>query len=210
MNPEPAKTNDQPVPTKERILQAAQEIFAQKGFDGTSTREIAAQAEVNISSLHYHWDSKEALYLGIIERIQQKLVDLLAKELTVPASNARPRETIERAMGLTFDFLADDPTIPKLLIRRLIESGGISEARDQQVGPTWQKFVDWIRGFSQRGMASEDVTFFILTVQSMLLVLMLDSAHVAAMLGGTIRDPKVRERVRRQVIDLVLKLVEVD
>jgi hypothetical protein len=59
-------------------------------------------------------------------------------------------------------------------------------------------------------MASEDVTFFILTVQSMLLVLMLDSAHVAAMLGGTIRDPKVRERVRRQVIDLVLKLVEVD
>ena len=56
-------------PTKERILQAAAEVFAERGFEGASTREIAAKAQVNISSLHYHWASKDALYIAIVARV---------------------------------------------------------------------------------------------------------------------------------------------
>jgi AcrR family transcriptional regulator len=50
-----------PASTKARILAAAEAIFAARGFEGASTREIAARAGVNISSLHYHWNSKETL-----------------------------------------------------------------------------------------------------------------------------------------------------
>ena len=56
------KAREAPGSTKARILTAAEEVFAARGFQGASTREIAARAGVNISSLHYHWESKETLY----------------------------------------------------------------------------------------------------------------------------------------------------
>src|SRR5690606_9299831 len=98
------KVREAPGSTKARILAAAQEVFAAKGFEGASTREIAARAEVNISSLHYHWESKERLYLAIFERILQQLVDLLRDEIVIPESPEDARAVVERAMGLTFDF----------------------------------------------------------------------------------------------------------
>jgi hypothetical protein len=45
-------------PTKERILEIAERLFAPKGFEGARTRDIAAQAGMNISTLHFHWKSK--------------------------------------------------------------------------------------------------------------------------------------------------------
>jgi AcrR family transcriptional regulator len=52
------KAREAPGSTKARILAAAEAVFAEKGFQGASTREIAGRAAVNISSLHYHWESK--------------------------------------------------------------------------------------------------------------------------------------------------------
>ena len=117
------KTLEPVASTKLRILAAAQQVFAVKGFDGASTREIAAKAGVNISSLHYHWESKETLYLAIFERIFQQVVDLLRDEITTPSSDEDARDVIERAMGITFDFYIDNPTIPKLLMRRMRRRG---------------------------------------------------------------------------------------
>ena len=48
------KAREAPGSTKARILSAAEDVFAARGFTGASTREIAARAGVNISSLHYH------------------------------------------------------------------------------------------------------------------------------------------------------------
>ena len=59
------KAREAPGSTKARILAAAEEVFAARGFEGASTREIAARAGVNISSLHYHWESKETLYFTV-------------------------------------------------------------------------------------------------------------------------------------------------
>jgi len=203
------KASEAPRPsTKARILQVAQEVFAERGFDGASTREIAGRAGVNISSLHYHWDSKETLYLAVFEHVFRQLVDLVKDEITRPTSAAQAREMIEKTMGITFDFLADDPTIPKLLIRRLIESTGESPRRERGVmGPTWRTFENWTKEFSGDRLASEEVSFVLLTVQSVLLVSMLDSPHVATMLGGTIESPALRGRLRSRVIDLVEKLM---
>ena len=49
------------IDTKKRIIEAAAYLFAEKGFDGTSTREIGRRAGVNIASLNYHYKSKQNL-----------------------------------------------------------------------------------------------------------------------------------------------------
>ncbi len=60
--------------SKARILEAATALFARKGFDGTSIREICKTAGVNLCMISYYWGGKQELYQGIIE-------DLLEKQL---------------------------------------------------------------------------------------------------------------------------------
>jgi len=48
--------------TRWRLLQAATEVFAERGFKAATTREIARRAEVNLAAIHYHFGDKAALY----------------------------------------------------------------------------------------------------------------------------------------------------
>ncbi len=49
--------------THERILEAAQKFFAEKGFDATSVRDITTEAECNVAAVNYHFGGKDKLYL---------------------------------------------------------------------------------------------------------------------------------------------------
>ncbi len=54
--------------TKERILGAAEELFAQHGFAGTSLRQVTSLAAVNIAAVNYHFGSKENLVNEVFRR----------------------------------------------------------------------------------------------------------------------------------------------
>lgn len=54
--------------TKHRILDAAERLFAQNGFRGTSMRAITGKASVNLAAVNYHFGSKEALLDAVLER----------------------------------------------------------------------------------------------------------------------------------------------
>ncbi len=57
-----------PSTTKDRILAAAEHLFAEKGLSGASLREITAAAEVNLASVHYHFGSKDGLVRELVMR----------------------------------------------------------------------------------------------------------------------------------------------
>ena len=54
--------------TKDRILDAAERLFARDGFEATSLRAITAEAQVNLAAVNYHFQSKEALVQAVIGR----------------------------------------------------------------------------------------------------------------------------------------------
>lgn len=54
--------------TKDRILGAAEELFAQHGFGGTSLRQVTSRADVNIAAVNYHFGSKENLVTEVFRR----------------------------------------------------------------------------------------------------------------------------------------------
>ena len=60
---------------KERILDAAIELFAEKGFDGTGVREIAASADVNLAMINYYYGSKLKVLQAIMEKVLKGLSD---------------------------------------------------------------------------------------------------------------------------------------
>ena len=57
-----------PVSTKERILDAAERLFAERGFASTSLRDITAEAGVNLAAVNYHFQSKDALFQAVFAR----------------------------------------------------------------------------------------------------------------------------------------------
>ncbi len=67
--------NEKDENSKTRILEAATKLFAQKGFDGTSIREICKKANVNLCMISYYWGGKQELYNGIIENLLERQIE---------------------------------------------------------------------------------------------------------------------------------------
>ncbi|TWX53439.1 TetR/AcrR family transcriptional regulator [Colwellia hornerae] len=59
--------------TKNKILDAAEKLFAIQGFNGTSLREITSQAEVNLAAVNYHFGSKKELIKSVMSRYMNEL-----------------------------------------------------------------------------------------------------------------------------------------
>lgn len=66
--------DDKSIPTQERLLLAATKIFAQRGFDGATTRVITTEAHANLQSIPFYFESKEKLYEAALERVAQLFV----------------------------------------------------------------------------------------------------------------------------------------
>ena len=76
--------------TKERILAAAETLFAQRGFDGASLRQLTSDAGVNLAAVNYHFGSKEKL----VEQVFRRRLDALnAQRLAALARGAGQPET---------------------------------------------------------------------------------------------------------------------
>ena len=67
--------------TKDRILGAAEELFAQHGFAGTSLRQVTSRADVNIAAVNYHFGSKENLVNEVFRRRMDEMTELRLRAL---------------------------------------------------------------------------------------------------------------------------------
>lgn len=87
--------------TKERLLDAAERLFAEKGFDGVSIRELARDAGANPAAVNYHFQGKENLIAEVIRRrfMAQRDRSLASLAAAVAAGGERPAlDTIIRAI----------------------------------------------------------------------------------------------------------------
>ena len=55
--------------TRERILDAALDLFGERGLTGTTVRDIAARAKVNVAAISYHFGGKDELYRAVAETV---------------------------------------------------------------------------------------------------------------------------------------------
>jgi len=92
--------------TKERLLQSAAKLFAERGFAGVGAREIAEQAGANLSAIPYHFKTKEALYLAVMTRLTKQIRGKLEPILTEAQMAARDADAKHAARVL--DTLAHD------------------------------------------------------------------------------------------------------
>ena len=60
--------------TRSRILDAAEKLFAARGFDGVTIKEIGVEAQQNAALLYYYFDSKETLFREVLTRGVSQLI----------------------------------------------------------------------------------------------------------------------------------------
>lgn len=80
-----------PPSTKERILDAAEQLFAQHGFAGASLRQVTSRADVNLAAVNYHFGSKDKL----IEEVFRRRLDILNGHRLDALANLREDATLE-------------------------------------------------------------------------------------------------------------------
>ena len=108
--------------TKDRILDAAERLFADKGFDATSLRLITAAARVNLAAVNYHFQSKEALLHAVYARraapVNAKRLDLLS---AYEASTEHPQvePILDALIRPLLDVGQSRECVPRLMVRLL-------------------------------------------------------------------------------------------
>lgn len=94
--------NDSTDNTRERILSAAEKLFAEKGYNGVSIREITQAAKCNLAAVNYYFGNKQNLYYDVF---RYQLVPRLAKNKIIFEENLKKQtdinlETVVRALTL--------------------------------------------------------------------------------------------------------------
>ena len=116
--------------TQQRLLEAALEVFASKGYEGASTREICRLGGVNVAAIHYHFGDKASLYRAVF-RIPEPL-QRLPEELDDPQLPVR--DALAAFYRHLMAFIAAPQQVQRLRLLFLREelrpSGVLDEHRD--------------------------------------------------------------------------------
>lgn len=117
-------------PARSKILDAAEVLFARRGFSGVGLSEVAEGVGLGKSTLFHHFSSKAQLYAAVIARIVGHIEERLMRSL---ADGGAPTARIERWLDELSDILAANPTYARLLLRSLFEddelTGDLPEER---------------------------------------------------------------------------------
>ncbi|MBW2419132.1 MAG: TetR family transcriptional regulator, partial [Deltaproteobacteria bacterium] len=104
---------------EERILDAAESVFARRGLAGSRVREIADAAGVNGATLYNYYPSKDALYEAVLDRGMRPLSEALAAF----AEGSRERESIDQVARSIMQHLAEHPQLSRLIYLETIAQG---------------------------------------------------------------------------------------
>ena len=100
---------------REQLLTIAREVFAERGFEGTSVEEIAARAGVSKPVVYEHFGGKDGAYQAVVEKETTTLHAEIHAALTRPG--AGPRETLERDALALLDYIDRCPDGFRILSR---------------------------------------------------------------------------------------------
>ena len=141
--------------TQRRILGAAEEEFAAKGFDGARMKDIAARARVNPALLHHYFVDKETLHERVVERGMRALS---AKGWEVLEKRPAPREALALWVGAVTDLFHANRALLSILHREC-EAGGprIEKLGRDVLGPIAEAVVSFLRAGQASGEFRRDL-----------------------------------------------------
>lgn len=139
--------------SRDKILDAAEDLFSRRGFSGVGMREVAEAAGLGKSSLFHHFSGKTQLYAAVVGRI----LDLFERRLTQAlAAGGDPAARFDRWLDAAMDMCAEYPTAARLLLRSLFEDDDLTGAspEERHVDETIRQMFGAAHALLKEGMDS--------------------------------------------------------
>lgn len=136
--------------TRERILAAAEVLFAEHGFDAVSMNEIAAHARISKANVFHHFSSKNELYLSVLRHACRQSADLLS----VLAQEETPAATrLAQYARAHLAYMLERKAVGRLIARELLQANPrrARELAQQVFGEGFARLVEWIRSAQRAG-----------------------------------------------------------
>lgn len=100
-----------------RILEAAKDVFMEKGFAETSMGDIAARVGINRPSLHYYFRTKDRIFQAAFGMIIQKIVPKVEEFIT--AKDVPISERVASLVDVYYEIFKNNPTLPLFIVREI-------------------------------------------------------------------------------------------
>ena len=197
--------------TKERILNEAEALFAQKGYDAVSVRQITAAAHSNLAAVNYHFGSKQNLYLEVFRSRwvprARRLQEYFRKSLAAQDSPSPTAVAKSLAEAFLIGPLSDEERQRhhQLMARELGQPTEAFElVAEQVIRPFFKELADSLRSFMPEGQGEERLMLNIFSMFAT--VLYFSFAHMAVTrITGREYDAAFKARLVEHITEFSVK-----
>jgi AcrR family transcriptional regulator len=138
---------------RKKLLRAAAELFAEKGYDAVSTRDLCNKAEVNVAAISYYFGGKDGLYLEVFQTYANHISERILHVLAQSSGQIQGREDLEKTLraliATIVDMRVEEPEVAIVLQKQSIGNiPGVQEAFvaiTEPVGDALTKFFQEIQ-----------------------------------------------------------------
>jgi len=197
--------------TKEHLLNEAEGLFAQKGYDAVSVREITKAANCNLAAVNYHFGNKQNLYLEVFRARWVPRARLLQKHFrkSLAAQGSLSPTAVAKALAEAFLVgpLSDEERHRhhQLMVRELGQPTEAFElVADQVMRPFFKGLADTLRQVMPEGLGEERLILNILSIFGMVLYFNFARA-VVTRIAGYEYDTAFKALLVEHIVEFSLK-----
>lgn len=196
----------QPERTKEAILDAAEWLFADRGYEGVSLQQIGEAAGVSRGTPAYFYGSKDGLYDAVIDRVLAAELALIeAAQADSAATGGGPIEIVAAAIDAFIVFLWERPSFVRLVEREALAGGGRVQASMLHSSAMRDGLAVVTGLLADPAFRPVDPANFLLSVIGLCWFPRAHANTFAAALGLDPGSPEFAKQWKRHVVGLVLR-----
>ena len=192
--------------TQQEILRAATQEFANAGFAGARMERIAAQAGVNKRLIYYYFESKELLFLSVLEDAYARIRDA---ETQLHLDSLDPATAVRRLVEFTWQYYLDHPEFLTLLNSENLHKARHLE-RSSQIEEMNSPLVQLLRNVVERGQRAGvfrdgvDPVQLYITIASLSYFYLSNQATLSLVFGRDLRAPRALSERLSHMTEVVL------
>jgi AcrR family transcriptional regulator len=137
--------------TRERILGAALDVFARKGYHRALVDDIVRASGTSKGAVYHHFPAKEALFLALVDEFAQRLAGAVAAAI---GARHGALGKVEGALVAALDTFAGDAPLARLILLEAVSLGAVYQAKRAEVH---ERFTGLIQGYLEEAVAEGSI-----------------------------------------------------
>ncbi|MEO8138290.1 MAG: TetR/AcrR family transcriptional regulator [Gemmatimonadota bacterium] len=192
--------------TREAILDAAERLFSEHGYDATSLTDVGAAAGVSRGTPGYFFGSKEQLYRDVLERCLERVrAAVRSGRERALASQEPPAVVLAGAVGEYFDFISANPDFVRLLEREALDGGKQIATLPPHLEAAQEALGAIVTELALDPADQAEARQLMVSMLALSWFHVVHASTVLRALGVDAMDPAFREERRRHVVNLVVQ-----